>query len=96
MYRDEILASRQGNVERLFAKVGKENFDRLNELFRVFNKNFTNQEFQQVINDINSGIETEKTRLFYSLLNQRNIILDDMQKYETNNFSQKIENSKSI
>lgn len=82
IYKNEILLSRRtGNMQVLFDKVGKENFDALNELFHEFYENLGGMKYYSLVNDVNSKKETDLTRKFFELISKRDAILTAMNEY---------------
>ena len=87
-YKEEILQSRKsGNIQVLFDRVGKENFEELNKLFHEFYFMFGGFAYYSLIDDLKSKKETKLTEKFFELQTRRDEILANM-----NEFS----NSKSI
>lgn len=81
-FLDDIVASRQnGNIEIIYNKVGKENFDDLNELFNIFNSKFSGFKIYQVLSSIKNGIDNEDTRVYREIENKRDEILNRMREY---------------
>lgn len=84
-YKKEILESRiNGNISIIWNKVGKENFERLNNLFRVFQENFSGFKIYGLLEAIRNNENNEQTRLYYELIRQRDEILEDMRRYSLN------------
>ncbi len=81
-YFDDIIASRSNNnIEIIWNKVGKENFDALNELFHEFYNNFPEFTFYQVIHDLRNNVDSEKVREYNDLKSRRDQILEKMREY---------------
>ena len=81
-FRKEILESRKnGQIEIIWNKVGKENFDELNELFNIFNENFQGFKYYNLLKSLKENQDTKQTRLFKELVARRDQILDKMRKY---------------
>ena len=81
-FKKEILESRSnGNIEIIWNKVGKDNFDELNELFSIFNEHFSGFKFLRLAEILNSDVETEETRIFYDLISKRDTILEKMREH---------------
>ena len=89
MYKQEILESRRdGNIHVILDAVGKENFDELNSLFTIHNKNFGGFSYYDLLRDLRDKKETERVKLFNELIAKRDEILTKMQEhYESRNFS---------
>lgn len=90
-YKDKIKKSRKnGNIEIIWNEVGKENFDELNSLFKIFNDNFSGMRVYSVLADLKNNIDNEKTRLYNSLIIRRDEILEKMKNYKKlNNIEEK-------
>jgi len=83
-FKDVIIASRRGNIELLFAEVGKENFEELNSLFEIFYENFGGAKIYRVAQSLAANDDTEETRLFNSLRVRSEEILEKMRIYRDN------------
>ncbi len=81
-FKKEILESRKnGNIEVIWNKVGKENFDALNELFHEHFEHFGGFRYLALIEDIKNKKDTPKTRKFYDIVERKNKIMDQMRRY---------------
>lgn len=81
-YKKEILQSRRdNNIQVIYDAVGKENFDDLNELFRIHNEHFAGFGFYGLLDDLDKKKDTERTKIYYELINRRNEILEKMDKH---------------
>lgn len=81
-YRKIIFESRKnGNIQIIFDEVGKENFDRLNDLFAIFNDNFSEFKYYSLLDSIDKKENTPQTRLFFDLIKQRDEILAKMEQH---------------
>ena len=81
-FRKEILESRcNGQIEIIWNKVGKENFDALNDLFRIFNEHFQGFRYYGLIDSLKKKEDNEQTRVYYDLMAKRDEILDKMRKH---------------
>ena len=81
-YKSEIIESRKnGNIAYLFEKIGKDNFEALNELFHIFYEAFPGYSFYHTIQDWKNGIKTDQTQIYENILNKRNEILESMKEY---------------
>ena len=81
-FKDEIIQSRnEGNIEIIWNKVGKENFDALNELFDIFNKNFQGFKFHIALKNIHDNVKTDETLLLADLSSKKDAIMEKMREY---------------
>lgn len=81
-YLDTIIESRKNNnIQVIFDKVGKENFDELSSLFKVFNEHFSEFKWYKFLSDRQEGIVNEDTKVFESLISKRDEILAKMHEY---------------
>ncbi len=81
-YQKEIIESRKpGRIEVIFNKVGKDNFDKLNDLIVAFRNRFSEPELLSLNRDLNKGIDNEATRAYNEFKAQRDAILEDMKTY---------------
>ena len=81
-YKKEIIESRKnGDMTVLFDVIGKENFEALNELFNEHHKHFSGFQIYQLYEDLQKGIETEKTQKYKELVTRREQILLKMEEY---------------
>ena len=82
-YRKEILESRRdGNIDIIYNTVGRDNFDRLNNLIYKFNENFTTIfELGNAIEKRKKGIHDENVSKLEEIENIRDSILEDMNTY---------------
>ncbi len=83
-FKDDIIRSRSnGNIDVIFDAVGKENFDELNGLFKVFEQNLYSQEkYEQLERSLDTKEDNEMTRLYYSLIEKRDEILEKMRAHK--------------
>ncbi len=81
-YLDDIIASRRGNnIEIIWNKVGKKNFDTMNELFHEFDEAFPEFTFYRLIDDFKDNKDTELVRKFNGIKAKRDKILLAMKEY---------------
>ena len=81
-FKNEILESRRnGNIEIIWNKVGKENFDALNELFNIHYEHFSGLRYMSLVNDIREHKETSRTKVFNEIKEKRDKILEQMHKH---------------
>ena len=81
-YKDDIIASRRnGNINIILEKVGKENFDALNNLFHEFNKEFGGNAYYAMRKDFMNKKDTELTRKFNEIMAKKDDILKRMSEY---------------
>lgn len=80
-YKKEIIESRKNNnIQIIFDTVGKENFDRLNDLFEKM-KPVLGNNYLTMRMDLKNGKMTDDVKYFLSIIEERNQILSDMQEY---------------
>lgn len=92
-YFDTILESRKdGNIKLILDEVGEDNFDSLNDLIVTFNNNFSGFKYNNFINDINGGKETDRTRLYNDLITKKDLVLEDMKSYSKDKANAKVVN----
>lgn len=78
-FKDKILESRRnGNIHIIWNAVGKENFDSLNSLFKVFQDNFSGFKIYNLLDDLREKRETERTKVYYEIIERRDEILRKM------------------
>ena len=88
-YKKIIIESRRnGNIDLILNEVGKENFDELNDLFKIFNDNFSGLRIYNLYSNLKDGIENSQTRLYKELMIKRDIILEKMKNYKTQEHTQ--------
>ncbi len=81
-FKEEILASRRdGNIRIIWDAVGKENFDEMNELFRIFHENFSGMRIYKVLKDKLEERDSKELQIYHDLERRRDIILDKMRKH---------------
>ena len=81
-YKDLIIKSRNnGNISIILDAVGKENFEELNGLFKIYEKEFPESKMFRLSVDLNNNEDTELTRIFYDLVDKRDKILEKMHNY---------------
>ena len=82
-YKNEIIESRRNNnIQLLFDKVGKENFDRLNGLFDKM-KPILGFNYFNMLSNYKAGNMTDDVKLFLSILEEKNQILEAMKEYSS-------------
>lgn len=83
-YKTEIIKSRRdSDLSVLYDTVGKENFDELNSLFDIYEQNFSQfKNYVQLIEDLKEKKDTELTRIYYKIIEKRDLILDKMKNYK--------------
>ena len=83
-FKDDILKSRRnGKIEVIWNAVGKDNFDDLNNLFSIYYENFSGFKIYSLWNALKSKKDTESTRVYYDLIDQRDRILDKMRLHKS-------------
>ena len=84
-FTNEIIESRRNNnIDIILNKVGKDNFDNLNNLFHEFNDHFAGFDFLNLVSDIKNNADTERVRIYKALCNKRDNILSRMHEYSNN------------
>lgn len=82
-FRDKIIESRRnGNIQVIWNEVGKDNFDELNSLFKIYNDNFSGFRIYNLLSDLSSGKDTEQTRVYYDLVDRKNRIMENMRNFQ--------------
>lgn len=89
LYHKDILESRRsGDMSKLFAKVGENNFNELNGLFAIFNEHFAGMKIYTMLRELNEGKDTERTRIYHGIIEKRDAIIARMieqtKEYELN------------
>ena len=85
-FKNEIIESRSnGNIEIIWNKVGKDNFDELNSLFDIYFKNFSGMKIYSLYSSLKKNEDNEMTRIYYELINRRDIIMTRMREYNMDN-----------
>ena len=83
-YKKAIIASRKnGNIDIIYNEVGKENFEALNSLIVKFKSKFNRTKYEYTKAYIEMGWETEDTKELKKIIEIRDNILENMQKYQT-------------
>ncbi|MBR2678237.1 MAG: hypothetical protein IKE63_02350 [Bacilli bacterium] len=81
-YKDVIIKSRHnGNVNIILNAVGKDNFEELNSLFKIYEKNFSEYILFKLNFDLKRGQDTELTRIYYDLIDRKDKVLEKMHNY---------------
>lgn len=81
-YKKEIFQSRKsGDMQVLFGKVGKENFEALNKLFNEFYSLFGGVAYYSLIDDLNLKKETILTKKYFELNTKKDEILVNMNEF---------------
>ena len=83
-FKDEIIKSRNGNIEYIFNACGKENFENLNQLFNEFNKHWIGTNAIKLFQELEANVKNENTQKFQEILKKRDIILKQMLEYKKN------------
>ena len=81
-FKKEIIESRQnGNIHIIWDKVGKENFDALNELFHEFHEHFSGYKIYGVLQSLMNQEKTEQTKIYFDLYRRSQEIMEKMRKH---------------
>lgn len=81
MYRQEIIDSRiSGDMSKLFDKVGRDNFMRLNKLVSDYGDRFVGFEIYKMYDDLNNNVLTDDVLYFKDCVRVRDEILSDMEE----------------
>ena len=84
-YFDAIIKSRRdGNIALIWDKVGRENFDELNQLFHEFRKLFSGSDSLYLKMDLEKGEKTPLTDKYDMLREKRDRVLENMREYSKN------------
>lgn len=84
-YKQQIIQSRKnGHIDIIYKTVGKENFEELNQLFHIHYNYFPGETIYELYEELEEGIESEKTKIYYELEEKRDKILSNMKKYHKN------------
>ena len=85
-YKKDIIKSRKnGNINHIINVVGRENFERLNDLFYEFNEKFGGLKIYKVLDDIINKKETDNTLAYYSMIDRAKKIFEEMKIYSSEN-----------
>ena len=80
-FKEDIIKSRSnGNIDHILEIVGKDNFEELNSLFDIFFENYSGFKIYNVLNDIKNNKQTENSKVYFSLVDRKNEILEKMRK----------------
>jgi hypothetical protein len=77
-----IMSRRNGNIQVIWDRVGKENFDALNDLFHDFNEVFTQRVYGRLQGDLKANRDTVLVRTYNEMKARRDAILKAMKEYE--------------
>ena len=81
-FKEDIVESRtNGNIEVIWNKVGKENFDSLNDLFKIYYENFSGFKIYALYDALEKNEDNELTKVYYDLIEKRDKILGNMRDY---------------
>lgn len=82
MYKNEIIESRSNNkIDIIYDKVGRDNFEELNDLFNEFNEYLGGLNFLRCMQELHDGMDTNLTRKFREIEVKRDNILQNMNNY---------------
>ena len=82
-YKKEIIESRKnGNIRLIYDTIGENNFNALNDLFNLYYKYFPNEISYELLEDLENGIDNERTKIYYEIEKQKDIILTNMKNYQ--------------
>lgn len=85
----EIISSRiNGDMQIIFDKVGKENFDNLNSIINTFSNKFPGMTYFNVMQNYMNGIEDEDVKTVKMLVEKSREIVSSMKEYGLNASSQ--------
>ena len=88
-FKKEIIQSRrEGDYQILFDKVGQNNFEDLNNLIIDFVKNVSGFKFFSMVDSVKKGEDNELTRYYYSVVERRDNIMNNMRNYKRNVISE--------
>lgn len=83
-YKQDIIASRKGNMQPLLDKIGEENFNRLNNLVKDYLEYFSGFKIYGTLDDIKNGKTSKDTEFYYNCINESKKINEDIQNYVAN------------
>ena len=82
-YKQVIIDSRTtGNIQIIYDEVGESNFKELNHLFHIYYENFPGETIYDLYDELEKGIENDKTKIYENLKIERDNILLNMKKYK--------------
>jgi hypothetical protein len=76
------MSRRHGDIQVIWDRVGKENFDALNDLFHDFNEVFTQRVYGRLQGDLKANRDTVLVRTYNEMKARRDAILKAMKEYE--------------
>ena len=86
-YKKEIIESRKnGNIRLIYDTIGENNFNALNDLFNLYYKYFPNEISYELLEDLENGIDNERTKIYYEIEKQKDIILINMKNYHKSKY----------
>ena len=81
-FKPWIMESRRdGNIEVIFDKVGRDNFDCLNELVGGFSKIFSGYNYYKLREDLDHKVDNDRTRLYYGMIENKDKVLENMRSH---------------
>lgn len=81
-YKNEIIESRSNNnIDIMLNAVGKDNFEKLNQLFEIHNENFSGFKVYRLMEDLKDKKTTPLTEIFNDIMIKKDLILEDMEKH---------------
>lgn len=84
-FKEDIIKSRSnGNINEIFNAVGKENFDELNSLFKIYYENFGGWKFYSLMRSLENKEDNQMTQIYYDLMNRKEQILEKMRTVKEN------------
>ncbi len=85
-FKEDIIKSRSnGNIKVIYNAVGKENFEELNSLFKIYFENFGGMKIYKLQGKLEAKTDDEMTRIYYKLLDRKNEILEKMRAVKNAN-----------
>lgn len=82
-FKEDIIKSRSnGNIKVIYNAVGKENFEELNSLFKIYFENFGGMKIYALQGKLEAKTDDETTRIYYELLDRKNEILEKMRAFK--------------
>lgn len=85
-FKDDIIESRSnGNIEYIWNKVGKENFDELNNLFNIYYQNIGGYNYYALNQSLSKREDNDLTKVYYDLIKKKDKIMDNIRNYYSSN-----------
>ena len=82
-FKEDIIESRKdGNIETLMDKIGRDNFEEFNDMLSDFSTRFSGMKIYSLNRQIKEQVDNEDTRYYYECMDKKNNLMERFREHK--------------